>query len=59
MSSAFNLIGPDQPAANQSRKQYHRPHELEGKFKSKMDFIKYFKEAVSALPILISGARAF
>jgi hypothetical protein len=32
-----------------SRKRFHRPHELEGRFKAKSDFVKYFKESVSAL----------
>jgi hypothetical protein len=42
-----------------SRKRYHRPHELEGKFKAKSDFVKYFKEAVSATIIFIFNPAVY
>ena len=43
------------PAEPASRKRFFRPPELEGKFKAKTDFIKYFKEGVSASFIIMSN----
>lgn len=37
------------PSEAVSRKRFHRPPELEGKFKAKTDFVKYFKEGVSVI----------
>ena len=44
MSSAFNQPDENVINAGPSRKRKIMPHELQGKFKSKGDFIKYFKE---------------
>ena len=55
MNSANHDLERSQIDAGASRKRFHRPHELEGKFKAKSDFVKYFKEGVSAVLSLMSN----
>ena len=55
MNSANHDLERSQIDAGPSRKRFHRPHELEGKFKAKSDFVKYFKEGVSAVLSLMSN----